>query len=113
MAVFTNNLIIYTGTDYDQIFVLANEDSESALNLTTYTGYAKMKRHGSASTSTSFSVSNTDATNGKLKIALTASQTESLTPGRYYYDIVLKNSSGENIRVIEGEVFVKKSITRF
>ena len=113
MAVFTNNLIIYTGTDYDQIFVLANEDSESALNLTTYTRYAKMKRHGSASTSTSFSVSNTDAAAGKIKIALSASQTESLTPGRYYYDIVLKNSSGENIRVIEVEVFVKKSITRF
>tara|TARA_B100000029_G_C17200166_1_gene824068 strand:- start:123 stop:464 length:342 start_codon:yes stop_codon:yes gene_type:complete len=112
MAIYVTNLTIHTGTDFDQVFVLADDASESILNLTGYTSSAKMKRHGTSATSTSFTTSFTNIAGGKVKIALTAAQTAELKPGRYLYDLILTNSSGENIRVVEGEIMVKKSVTR-
>jgi hypothetical protein len=109
MAVYTNNLVIHTGTDFEQVFVLADESGPFELNG--YTGIAKMKRTGSSSASTSFTTTVTDISNGKVKIALTSTQTRDLTPGRYLYDLILY-SNGNSIKVLEGEVFVKKSVTR-
>ena len=37
---FLNNLVVYTGTDFEQTFVLEDELANSALNLTNYTGAA-------------------------------------------------------------------------
>ena len=45
MAVYTNNLVIHTGADFEQVFVLADESGPFELNG--YTGIAKMKRTGS------------------------------------------------------------------
>jgi len=109
MAVYTSNIIIYTGTDFEQVFVLADESGHFELNG--YTGIAKMKRTGSSLTSTSFTTTVTDIFNGKIKIALTALETRDLTPGRYLYDLVLYKN-GQTLKVVEGEVIVKKSVTR-
>lgn len=111
MAVYTVNLILYTGTDFEQTFILSNDDNESLLNLNGYTVVSKMKRHGGSSSSVNLNGSVVDATGGRIRVALTAAQTYSLTPGRYYYDIVLIKN-GTNDRVVEGELFVKKSVTR-
>ncbi len=113
MAVYTTNLVIYTGTDVDQVFVLADDASESLLNLTGYSAICKIKKHGnSASTTAEFTTSFTDVTGGKVKISLSAAQTAALKPGRYYYDLLLYYN-GENSRAVEGEIIVKKSVTRF
>jgi hypothetical protein len=109
MAVYTNNLVIHTGTDFEQVFVLADESGPFELNG--YTGIAKMKRTGSSLTSTSFTTTVTDIFNGKIKIALTATETKDLTPGRYLYDLFLYKD-GQNTKVLEGEVIIKKSVTR-
>lgn len=111
MAVYTTNLILYTGTDFEQSFILANEDDEDLLNLSQYTGFCKMKKHGTSSSHTPFAVSFTNPTGGTVKVSMGSTLTSTLSPGRYYYDLVL-NKNGENVRVVEGEVFVKKSITR-
>ncbi len=112
MAIYTTNLLIYTGTDFSQVFQLADDASETLLNLTGYSSIAKMKKHGNSSTSTTFTTVFSDISNGKVKLSLTATQTESLTPGRYYYDLLLYNN-GENTKAVEGEIIVKKSVTRF
>lgn len=109
MAVYTNNLIIHTGTDFEQTFVLADESGP--FELDGYTGIAKMKKTGSSSTSTSFTTRTTDASRGRILIALTATETRDLSPGRYLYDLILYRD-GENVKVLEGEVIVKKSVTR-
>ena len=45
MAVFSNNLTIHTGTDFEQTFMLEDGNSNSALDLTGYTGCAKIKKY--------------------------------------------------------------------
>ena len=109
MAVYTSNIVIHTGTDFEQVFVLADESGPFELNG--YTGIAKMKRTGSSLTSTSFTTTVTDIFNGKIKIALTALETRDLSPGRYLYDLLLYRD-GETLKVVEGEVIIKKSVTR-
>ena len=109
MAVYTNNLVIHTGTDFEQVFVLADDSGPFELNG--YIAIAKMKRTGSSLTSTSFTTTVTDISNGKVKIALTATETKDLTPGRYLYDLLLYKD-GQNTKVLEGEVIIKKSVTR-
>ena len=109
MAVYTSNIVIHTGTDFEQVFVLADESGPFELNG--YTGIAKMKRTGSSLTSTSFTTTVTDIFNGKIKIALTALETRDLSPGRYLYDLLLYKN-GETLKVVEGEVIIKKSVTR-
>ena len=58
MAVtYTANLVIYTGTDFDQTFALEDDQSNSALNLTGYSGCAQLKRYESSSKTADFTVS--------------------------------------------------------
>ena len=44
MAVFSTNLIIYTHTDFEQTFLLEDDQSNSAKDLTGFTGTARFKR---------------------------------------------------------------------
>lgn len=108
-SIYTTNLSFHTGTDFTQIFTLA--DDGGALNLSGYTVISKFKKNAASSTSTSFSTSITDSANGKIRISLTATQTAEVKAGRYYYDLYL-HKDGENTRVIEGDVIVKKAVTR-
>ena len=62
MTVFSNNLTIHTGTDFEQTFVLEDGNTNSALNLTGYSGCAKIKKYQSSITAASFSL--------RLQIAL-------------------------------------------
>lgn len=111
MAVYTTNLVIHTGTTFEQTFILANSSNDSLLNLTGYGVVSKMKKHGGSSNSTNLNASVADAAGGRVRLALSSTETSNLTPGRYYYDIVLIKN-GSNDRVVEGEVFIKKAVTR-
>ena len=48
MAVFNTNLIIHTGTDFEQTFILEDDRTNSAKDLTGYTGVAKFKQYPNA-----------------------------------------------------------------
>ena len=112
MAVYTTNIIIYTGTSFEQTFILADDPGENLLNLTGYSVISKMKKHGTSSSVTLFTTTVTDITGGRIRLSLTSNQTSQLSPGRYYYDLLL-HKDNNTTRVIEGEVIVKKSVTRF
>jgi len=110
MAVYTTNLTIYTGTDFTQTFILGDDFGD--LNLTGYSIAMKMKKHGGSVSSTTVTTQITNAAIGRFRVSLTASETSSLKPGRYYYDIVLIEGA-TNTRAIEGDIIVKKAVTRF
>lgn len=112
-AVFVSNLVIYTHTDFEQTFVLEDSQSNSAMNLTGYTGCAQLKRYESSSKSADFAVNfSNDRTTGRVTLEMNASVTASIKPGKYFYDLLLKNGSGSVTRIVEGTALIKKSITR-
>ena len=114
MAVtYVSNLVIYTGTDFDQTFVLEDAQSNSLKDLTGYSGCAQMKRYESSLKTADFLVSfANDRKSGKITLSLLAADTTNLKPGKYFYDLILNSPTGTVTRAVEGTVLVKKSVTR-
>jgi hypothetical protein len=112
MAVFVSNLTIYTGTDFKQTFSLEDPNSNSALNLSGYSGCAKLKRYETSGITTTFTVSFPLNQMGNVVVSLGSTDTLNLKPGKYFYDLVLESPDTTVTRVIEGQVLVKQSVTR-
>lgn len=111
-AVYVSNLVVNCGTDFNQTFTLEDTDSSSAYNLTGVTAAAQMRKHAGSSTAIDFTVSIVvPETDGKLILSLSDTQTASIKPGRYVYDIVITNGETKT-RVIEGMVLVREGVTR-
>ena len=71
MTVFTANIIIYTGTDFAQTFVLEDSASNSIKDLTGYVGCSQIKRYESSNKSADFTVSfANDRTTGRISIEM-------------------------------------------
>ena len=113
MAVFNTNLLIHTGTDFEQTFVLEDDRTNSAKDLTGYTGVAKFKQFPNAYSTgdgaLDFSLTNRKL--GKIRIAMTDTVTAKLEPGKFFYDVLLNDGSSVE-SVIEGQLIVKRSVTR-
>jgi hypothetical protein len=113
MTVYVSNIVIHTGTDFEQTFLLEDSQTNSSLNLTGYLGCAQLKRYESSTKSADFTVEfSNDRTTGRVKILLNATTSASIKPGKYFYDILLKKPDGTTTRVVEGTALVKKAITR-
>jgi len=114
MAVtYVSNLVIYTGTDFEQTFVLEDSQKNSALDLTGYNACAQMKRYESSLKTADFTISfSNDRTTGRITISMDDTVTTNLKAGKYFYDLLLNSPTGTTTRAVEGTVLVKKSVTR-
>ena len=112
-ATYTANLLIYTGTDFTQSFILEDSQSNSLKDLTGYNGCAQMKRYESSLKTGDFTVTYAnDRTSGKVTVSMGASDTAALKAGKYFYDLLLNSPAGTTSRAVEGTVLVKKAVTR-
>ena len=111
MAVFSTNLVIYKFTDFEQTFVLEDSQSNSAKNLTDFTGTCKMQRTLNLGSLTAFNLSFTNRALGKVRISLTSAQTANIADGKYFYELMLTDPNDVVERVIEGVVIVKHPVT--
>ena len=112
-AVYVNNLVINSGSDFSQSFTFQNSDTESALDLTNFTVDAQLRKWSGSSTSVSFASTITNPpTVGQVYLTLTSTETVSIKPGRYIYDIVITDSYNIKTRVVEGMVLVREGVTR-
>ena len=111
MAVFSTNLVIYKFTDFEQTFVLEDGQSNSAKDLTGFTGTCRMQRTLNLGSLTAFTVTFVNRLNGKVRISLTNAQTANLEDGKYFYELMLTDPDGVVERVIEGVVIVKHPVT--
>jgi len=111
MAVFSTNLLIYIHTDFEQTFLLEDSQSNSAKDLTGFTGTCRMQRTLNLGSLTAFTVTFTNRTLGKVRISLTNTQTALIAEGKYFYELVLTDSNDIAERVIEGVVIVKHPVT--
>jgi len=104
------NLIIDQGTTFSTQLNLTDENDD-ALDLTNYSGSAKMRKHYTSSNSSSFTVS-LGGNTGIVTLSMTANATANLTAGRYVYDLELTDGSSEISRIVEGIVTVTPNVTR-
>ena len=111
MAVFSTNLLIYKHTDFEQTFILEDRQSNSAKDLTDFTGTCKMQRTLNLGSLTEFNLAFTNRALGKVRISLTSTQTANIADGKYFYELMLTDPNGIVERVIEGVVIVKHPVT--
>ena len=111
MAVFSTNLVIYTHTDFEQTFLLEDNLSNSAKDLTGFTATCKMQRTLNLGSLTQFNLSFPNRLGGKVRIGLTAAQSALIPPGKYFYEMLLTDSNDIIERVVEGTVIVKQPVT--
>ena len=111
MAVFSTNLLIYKHTDFEQTFILEDGLSNSAKDLTGFTGTCRMQRTLNLGSLTQFTLSFTNRVLGKIRISLTDAQTAEIADGKYFYELMLTDPNDVVERVIEGVVIVKHPVT--
>jgi len=83
--------------------------------LNSYTARAKMRKSYASSSYTTFTCSITENSPAQdiITMNLSSTQTKALRPGRYVYDLEIYNStSGEVLRVLEGQIEVLASVTQ-
>jgi hypothetical protein len=107
-----SNLFIDQDADFTTT-VTVNDSTGSALDLTNYTALAMLRKSYQSSTATTFtSAFVSPRTTGQITISLTDTQTAALESGRYVYDLVIIDSSGNKTRVVEGIATVNPSVSR-
>jgi hypothetical protein len=112
-AVYVNNIVVNSGSDFTQSFTLEGAATNSAFNLTGYTVTSQMRKWSGSSSAVNFTTSiEFPPTAGKILIKLTATQTSALKPGRYVYDVLITDEFGIKNRVIEGMALVTEGVTR-
>jgi hypothetical protein len=107
-----SNLFLDQDADFTTT-VTINDSAGSALDLTGYTALAMIRKTYQSTTATTFtSTFVSPRTSGQITISLTDTQTAALEAGRYVYDMVITDSSGNKTRVVEGIATVNPSVSR-
>ena len=103
------NFNILGGANFEGNFEVVGT-SNTAFNLTGYSGSAAMSKSvavgATLGITTSFTVGFTSATDGKLKISLSSGVTRSLNEGRYVYDVLIVSSASTTYSLVRGNVLV-------
>ena len=107
-----SNLFIDQGADFTTT-VTVNDANGTALDLTNYTALAMIRKTYQSATATTFTNAFVSPrTTGQITISLTDTQTTALDDGRYVYDLVITDGSGNKTRVVEGIATVNPSVSR-
>lgn len=110
MAIIAN-LYVDQGSDYSNIITVAGTGG-TPVNLAGFTVASQIRKSYSSSTAYSFNATVYDAETGKVRLQLTAAQSEAITPGRYLYDLEITSAGGVKTRVVEGIVVITPQITK-
>ena len=106
-----SNLFIDQGSDYS-VIVNVTSASGAPLILTGFTVKSQMRKAYGASTAYNFNASVYDEITGRIRLHLTAAQSEAIPAGRYLYDVEVTSGAGAKKRVVEGIVTVTPQITQ-
>jgi hypothetical protein len=88
------------------------DSNSDALNLTGYTALAQIRKtHGSSTIAATFGTTLTTNT-GQVTLTLTDTVTAAMGSGRYVYDVLLTDGSGDKTRVLEGQAILTPGVSR-
>ena len=111
-AVYVSNLVITSGSTFNQTFQLEATSTNSPLDLTGYGISSQMRKWAGSSSATDFTATiASPPTAGVIEIGLTAAQTAELPAGRQVYNILITKGSITET-VVEGMVLVREGVTR-
>lgn len=103
------NIVIDQGADFVTT-VTVTDDNGQAIDLSTYTGAAQIRKHYTSLTYYTFDVDTNDE--GIVTLTLSANTSNNITPGRYVYDCELTSGDGTKSRIVEGIVTIAPQVTR-
>tara|TARA_B110000503_G_scaffold25170_1_gene39742 strand:+ start:1864 stop:2202 length:339 start_codon:yes stop_codon:yes gene_type:complete len=103
------NIYIDKGTDFRTAIELFNEDGVeySEGEMAVYNFYSSIKKVYSEAAAVSFTI---EKSNNDITLVLTDQQTDTLTPGKYQYDVVMQKQTGELTKIVEGLAIVVDTI---
>ena len=88
------------------------DSNGDVLSLTGYTALGQIRKtYGSSTIAATFGTSLTAAT-GQITLTLADTVTAGITSGRYVYDIIITDSSGDKTRILEGQATITPSVSR-
>ena len=106
-----SNIYIDQGADFSTVISLTDSNSD-ALNLTGYTALAQIRKtHGSSTIAATFGTTLTTNT-GQVTLTLTDTVTAAMGSGRYVYDVLLTDGSGDKTRVLEGQAILTPGVSK-
>jgi hypothetical protein len=113
MAAGYQELFLEQGTDFNTSLTLGDLDGV-AYDLTDYVSKSLIKKsYYSTSATAEFQVIINDPLDGVINLSLDSNTTANIAAGRYVYDVMIKNSSNNITRVLEGIVNVLPQVTVF
>jgi molybdopterin-binding protein len=93
--------------------VTVNDTQGDSVNLSTYSASAQLRKSYYSSSANTLTATITGNANGQITLSMTAANTSNLTPGRYVYDLIIRNTIDNSVtRVVEGTAVVLPSVTR-
>lgn len=101
------NIVIDAGADFSIEFDVTNA-SNDAINFSSYTANAQLKKHYQSESSTEFET--ILYSNGAIIMTMSADITITLDPGRYVYDILVDDGSSKS-RIVEGIATVTPGVS--
>jgi hypothetical protein len=110
MAIYSN-LTVDQGSTF-LAYVDVTDSSGNVLNLAGYTVAGQIRKTYSSTTAINFSASVSNAAGGTISLGLNDTDTNTMKPGRYVYDVEILNSNGTRTRVLEGQVEVTPGVTQ-
>ena len=113
MSAGYQELFLEQGSDYSTSITLTDVNGDP-YDLTNYTAKSQVKKsYYSSNTTANFVITINDPTSGVVAISLDSANTANIAAGRYVYDVLIKNSSNNITRVLEGIVNVLPQVTVF
>lgn len=101
------NIYIDQGADF-RISIELFDDDDDELNIDNYNFYADMKKIYSSTRAAEFTI---EKANNDITLVLSSDTTSQLKPGKYEYDVLMRKSSGEMSKIVEGLAFVIPTTT--
>lgn len=101
------NIYIDQGTDFRITLELFDGDDDD-LVISTFNFYADLRKMYSSKRAAEFIVEKNE---NDITLVLEADVTANLKPGKYEYDVLMRKSSGEMSKIVEGLAIVIPTIT--
>lgn len=92
--------------------LIAKNSIGETINVSGYTANSSIRKSYYSTTSNNFTATVTGNSNGEITLSMTAANTALLSPGRYYYDVLITSGEGTKTRIAEGIVNVLPGVTQ-